>query len=48
MNQKVLITLNNGAKRIVYLDVLPVLKHRDSSTYRVEVLHVMVEAFFPR
>lgn len=32
MNQKVLITLNNGAKRIVYLDVLPVLKHRDSNT----------------
>ena len=30
------------------VDVLPVLKHRDSNTYRVEVLHVMVEAFFPR
>lgn len=33
---------------VLSLDVLPVLKHRDSSTYRVEVLHVMVEAFFPR
>lgn len=32
------------------VDVLPVLKHRDSNTccYRVEVSHVMVEAFFPR
>lgn len=32
------------------LDVLPVLKHRDSNTccYRVEVSHVMAEASFPR
>lgn len=34
----------------VRLDVLPVLKHRDSNTccYRVEVSHVMAEASFPR
>lgn len=32
------------------IDVLPVLKHRDSNTccYRVEVSHVMAEASFPR
>lgn len=32
------------------VDVLPVLKHRDSNTccYRVEVSHVMAEASFPR
>lgn len=32
------------------VDVLPVLKHRDSNTccYRVEVSHVMTEASFPR
>lgn len=32
------------------VDVLPVFQHRDSNTccYRVEVSHVMVEAFFPR
>lgn len=32
------------------IDVLPVLKHRDSNTYcyRVEVSHVKAEASFPR
>ena len=33
-----------------WIDVLPVLKHRDSNTccYRVEVSHVIAEASFPR
>lgn len=38
---------SNNNLAVLYVDVLPVLKHRDSNTYcyRVEVSHVKAEAF---